>query len=84
MSNTQAPTEPNSRQTQAAALLAAVHRSPSTYIPRRLVIVDWLDEFLSRARRKDFVITETEGSDLLALEHFLRTCELPAISTGNS
>ena len=70
-------TPETANQTQAKALLADIQGAPTTLIPRREPIVEWLNAFLLRSRQKDYVLGETEADDLIALDQFLRTYDVP-------
>jgi hypothetical protein len=69
--------EPSSNQIQAKALLADILGSPATVLPRRDTLVDWLKTLLARSNQKDYVADETESADLIALDRFLRTNDVP-------
>ena len=62
---------------QARALLADVLAAPTVWLPRREVLLDWLNGFLSRAKMPDYDLGETEAADLAALEKFLRKKKVP-------
>jgi hypothetical protein len=64
-------------QTQAKSLLAGIQGAPETYLPRRAVIVDWLNSYLLRSDRRDYIMDPAEGDDLNALEKFLHTHAVP-------
>jgi len=66
-----------SNQTQAKSLLAGIQGAPETYLPRRAVIVDWLNGYLLRSDRRGYVMDPAESDDLVALEKFLRAHEVP-------
>jgi hypothetical protein len=67
----------NTNQTQARALLADIQGAPTTLIPRREPIVGWLTAFLLRSDRTGYVMGATEADDLIALDQFLRTYQVP-------
>ena len=62
---------------QASALRADVLAAPTVWLPRREVLLDWLNGFLSRAKTPDYDLGETEAADLAALEKFLRKKKVP-------
>jgi len=61
----------------AKALLADIQGAPSTFLPRRDALVDWLNAYLLRSDRRGYVMDPTETADLLELEKFLRTHDVP-------
>lgn len=67
---------------QARALLHDIESAPTTALPRRATLVAWLNAYLDRASRKDYVTDEAEAGDLIAMEQFLRSCAVPV--TGES
>ena len=69
--------EEKKNQTHAKALLAGIEGAPDTYLPRRAVIVDWLNGYLLRSDRRDYVMDPTEADDLAELEKFLRQHDVP-------
>ncbi len=64
-------------QTHAKALLAGITGVPETYLPRRAVIVDWLNGYLLRSDRRGYVMDPEESDDLIELDKFLRAHEVP-------
>lgn len=64
-------------QTHAKSLLAGITGAPETYLPRRAVIVDWLNGYLLRSDRRGYVMDPAESEDLIALDKFLRAHEVP-------
>lgn len=69
--------EEKTHQTQARALLADIQDAPETIIPRREAIVDWLNAYLLRSNRKEYVMEQTDADDLIALKKFLRAYQVP-------
>jgi hypothetical protein len=69
-------------QTQARALLADIEGAPTTSLPRRETIVDWLNAFLVRTDKKGYVLGETEAADLNELDQFLRTYDVPVAAAA--
>ena len=67
----------NTNQAHAKSLLADIQGAPETYLPRREVIVEWLNGYLLRSDRRGYVMDSTETDDLVELEKFLRTHEVP-------
>ena len=66
-----------SNQVHARSLLADIQGAPQTALPRREALVDWLNALLARAERRGYVMAPTETADLVALEKFLRSHEVP-------
>jgi CO dehydrogenase/acetyl-CoA synthase beta subunit len=62
---------------QARALQADILASPTVWLPRRDILLEWLTGFLTRAAVTKYVPTETEVTDLVALAQFLRTRKVP-------
>ncbi len=71
-------------QMQAQTLLADIEAAPSTALPRREAVVAWLNAFLARSNHKNYVMGETEADDLIALNKFLRTYDVPAASLSTA
>ena len=69
--------EVKSNQTHAKSLLAGIQGAPETYLPRREIIVDWLNGYLLRSDRRGYVVDPTEADDLIQLDKFLRTHQVP-------
>jgi hypothetical protein len=61
----------------ARSLRADILAAPSIWLPRREVLVQWLDGFLLRARVPAYALEETEAADLKALDLFLRGKMVP-------
>ncbi len=68
----------NEHLIHARALLADIRAAPTVVLPRRLVLLEWLEAFLTRATAPKYELGENEASDLRALEHFLRKQKVPA------
>lgn len=62
---------------QARLLLADIEGAPDVALPRRLVFIAWLRDFLNRTSRKGGVPAEDDAGNLIALEQFLRECAVP-------
>ena len=71
-----------SNQVHARALLADIQGAPQTSLPRRETLVDWLNAFLVRADRRGYVSEATETADLVALDKFLRSHEVPVAAAA--
>jgi hypothetical protein len=61
----------------ARSLRADILAAPTIWLPRRDIIVDWLNGFLQRAEKPSYDLGETEAADLTALEQFLRKKNVP-------
>ena len=64
--------------THARHLRADIMAAPEIWLPRREVLLDWLNAFLRRAEVAKYELGETEEADLAALETFLRRKHVPA------
>ena len=62
---------------QARSLRADILAAPTVWLPRRDIIVDWLNGFLLRAEKPTYNLGDTEAADLTALEQFLRKRNVP-------
>lgn len=63
----------------ARALRADILAAPGVWLPRRDILLDWLDKFLQRIAVANYELGETEAADLVALDKFLRKRAVPAI-----
>lgn len=63
--------------TQARALRADILGAPTVWLPRREILLDWLNGFLGRAEKSRYELGDTEAGDLDALGHFLRKKKVP-------
>ena len=64
--------------THARSLRADVIAAPATWIPRRDIIIEWLNGFITRAQVSSYSMEDTtEANDLVALELFLRKMKTP-------
>jgi hypothetical protein len=61
----------------ARALRADILAAPNVWLPRREILVDWLDKFLQRVVVPNYELGETEAADLAALDKFLRKKFVP-------
>ncbi len=66
----------------ARALRAEILGAPTVWLPRREVMVDWLNDFVERAEAPAFALGETESADLIALSAFLRKKKVPTTEVG--
>ena len=67
----------NQYVTQARALRASILGAPTVWLPRRETLLEWLNGFLLRAEKTRYELGETEATDLVALDHFLRKKKIP-------
>lgn len=68
----------NDYLTQARTLRADILAAPEVWLPRREILLEWLNGFVGRAEGRSFALGETEAADLVALERFLRAQAIPA------
>ncbi|ACB76828.1 hypothetical protein [Opitutus terrae] len=61
----------------ARALRADLLASPTVWVPRREVLLDWLAELLARAQDPHYVFDATAMKDLDAVDRFLRDNKVP-------
>lgn len=61
----------------ARALRADILAAPGVWLPRREILLDWLDKFLQRVALANYELGETEADDLAALDKFLRKRSVP-------
>jgi hypothetical protein len=71
------PADGGSNQTRARSLLADLMRAPGTLIPRRETIVSWLNACLVRSDKMGYVAEADDAADLVALDEFLRSHQIP-------
>ena len=62
---------------QARSLRADILAAPAVWLPRREVLLDWLNGFGTRAQAANYTLGGTEAADLTALDQFLRTMHIP-------
>lgn len=67
----------NQYVTQARGLRADILGAPTVWLPRREILLEWLNGFLSRSGKAKYELGETEASDLTELDQFLRTQQVP-------
>jgi hypothetical protein len=63
--------------THARELRADLLASPTVWLPRREVILNWLGAFLQRGATSKYVLGVTEENDLAELDQFLRKNDVP-------
>ncbi len=71
-------TELTTYQTYATSLRDDIKSATTAGLPRRDVLLDWLDEFLLRAKKRDFEMQQTDVENLNALDQFVRFNGIPA------
>lgn len=64
--------------THARQLRADILAAPAVWLPRREVVLDWLNAFVLRAEVAAYSLGETEADDLTALDQFLRKKKIPS------
>ena len=62
---------------QARSLRADILAAPDVWLPRREILVEWLDGFVRRAEKPSYHLGLTEEADLTALDRFLRKKKVP-------
>jgi hypothetical protein len=65
-------------QTYAKSLLTDIQAVAKNGLPRQEVILDWLDEFLLRSKKRGFQMGQPDVDDLTALDLFVRVNKIPA------
>jgi len=68
----------NPHLSHARSLRADILAAPAVWLPRREVLLQWLDGFLLRAAAPAYLLEDTEAADLRALDLFLRGQHVPA------
>jgi hypothetical protein len=69
---------PNHEHTaHARTLRADIVAAPDVWLPRREILLTWLDGFLTRSARASYQLEDTEAADLRALDQFLRKQKVP-------
>lgn len=63
--------------TRARTLRADILAAPDVWLPRREVLIDWLNLFIQRASSSRQELDVTESDDLDALDRFLRKQKIP-------
>lgn len=62
---------------RARSLRADLLASPTVWLPRREILLEWLNAFLARAKATEYELGATEADDLAAVDRFLRTNQIP-------
>ena len=63
--------------THARALRSEILAAPDVWLPRRQILLEWLENFLQRAGAPAYELGSTEADDLAALDTFLRKQKVP-------
>ncbi len=71
-------TELKTYQEYATSLYTDIHAVVKDGLPRREVLLDWLDDFLLRAKKRGFQMVQADVDDLTALDQFVRINRIPA------
>jgi hypothetical protein len=67
----------NEHLVHARALRADILAAPAVWLPRREILLEWLEKFLQRVAVPNYELGETEAADLAALDRFLRKKMVP-------
>lgn len=65
-------------QAYATSLHDDIKAAVSDGLPRREVLLDWLDDFLKRTKKRDFQVEQVDVDNLTALDQFVRFNGIPA------
>jgi hypothetical protein len=65
-------------QVYAVSLLADLQATAKDGVPRREVLLDWLDDFLVRTKKRGFEMAQAEVDNLIALDEFVHRNGIPA------
>lgn len=71
-------TELKTYQAYASSLHADIKAAVNDGLPRREVLLEWLDDFLLRAKKRSFQMEQTDVDNLTALDQFVRYNRIPA------
>lgn len=67
----------NEHLVHARALQTDILAAPGVWLPRREILLEWLEKFLQRVAKPSYDLGETEADDLAALDKFLRKKSVP-------
>jgi hypothetical protein len=67
----------NENVSRAQAMRDEINAAPDVWLPRREILLDWLNAFVQRAEKPSYELGETEAADLTALDRFLRRKRVP-------
>lgn len=65
-------------QAYATSLHSDITGAVNDGLPRRQVLLDWLDDFLLRARKRGFEPAGEDRENLTALDQFVRFNRIPS------
>lgn len=71
-------TELKTYQVYATSLHADIEAAVNDGLPRRDVLLGWLDDFLLRAKKRGFEMVQEDVDNLTALDQFVRYNRIPA------
>jgi hypothetical protein len=71
-------TELKTYQVYATSLHNDIEAAANNGLPRREVLLEWLDDFLLRAKKRSFQMEQTDVDNLTALDQFVRFSGIPA------
>lgn len=77
MNNSKNMNKHNEHLVHARSLRADILAAPGVWLPRREVLVEWLEKFVQRVAVPNYELGETEAADLAAVEKFLRKKFVP-------
>lgn len=63
----------------ARSLRTDILAAPDVWLPRREILLEWLNRFLLHADEPAYTLGETEAADLTALDRFLRVRKVPVV-----
>ncbi len=69
--------KPSEHFLHARALRADILATPDVWLPRREILLEWLEGFLGRAETSRYELGPTEATDLTELDRFLRKKKVP-------
>ncbi len=70
-------TELTTYQAYATSLRDDIKSAATAGLPRRDILLDWLDDFLLRAKKRGFQMQQTDVDNLNALDQFVRFNGIP-------
>lgn len=70
--------ELNEYLAHARSLQREILGAPEVWLPRRAVLLEWLENFLRQAAAPGFRPPGVDAANLDALDHFLRQQHIPA------
>ena len=70
--------EPTSYQVYATSLHDDITASVNDGLPRREILLEWLEDFQTRAKKKGFQVEQADIDNLTALDQFVRFNRIPA------